>query len=69
VFGVGGWDRRVRIYDRMGEATPLAILKGHEDSVTAFDWAPDSQRTGFLASGAGDGRIYIWRCFPSQTRV
>lgn len=65
VFAVGGWDRRVRIYDRTGKAAPLAILKGHEDSVTALDWAPDSQTTGFLATGAGDGRIYIWRCFPS----
>lgn len=66
VFGVGGWDRRVRIFDRLGKAAPLAILKGHGDSVTALDWAPDSQTTGFLATGAGDGRIYIWRCFPSS---
>lgn len=65
VFGVGGWDRRVRIFDRSGNVEPLAILKGHTDSVTALDWAPDSTKTGFLATGAGDGRIYIWRCFPS----
>ena len=65
IFGVGGWDRRVRIFDRTGKAAPLAILKGHEGSVTALDWAPDSQTTGFLATGAGDGCIYIWRCLPS----
>ena len=65
VFGVGGWDRRVRIFDRSGKVIPLAILKGHGDSITALDWAPDSQTTGFLATGAGDGRICIWRCFPS----
>lgn len=65
MFAVGGWDRRVRIFDRTGEAAPLAILKGHNASVTAVDWAPNSQSTGFLATGAGDGRISIWRCFPS----
>jgi WD40 repeat protein len=65
VFAVGGWDRRVRIFDRTGEAAPLAILKGHSASVTAIDWAPNSPSTGFLATGAGDGRISIWRCFSS----
>lgn len=66
VFGVGGWDRRVRIFDRTGNASPLAILKGHSDSITALDWAPDSQSTGYLATGAGDGKICIWRCFPNN---
>lgn len=66
VFGVGGWDKRVRIFDRTGNASPLAVLKGHKDSITALDWAPDSQNTGYLATGAADGKICIWRCFPSN---
>lgn len=66
IFAVGGWDKRVRIFDRTGGVAPLAILKGHDASVTAVDWAPNSQSTGFLATGAGDGRISVWRCFPQR---
>jgi WD40 repeat protein len=65
MFAVGGWDKRLRIFDRSKAASPLAILKGHEASVTSADWAPDAISSGLLATGAGDGCIYIWRCFSS----
>jgi len=65
VFAVGGWDRRVRIYDR-ATPRPLALLRGHTESVRAIDWAPDAVHSGLLASGSSDGRVYIWRCFPSS---
>ena len=62
IFAVGGWDKRLRIFDRATE-TPLAILKGHTGSVNAVDWAPDANQSGLLATGSSDGRIHIWRCF------
>jgi hypothetical protein len=65
IFAVGGWDKRLRIFDRSTSATPLAILRGHEASVNSVDWAPDATTSGLLATGAADGRIYIWRCFSS----
>ena len=76
LFAVAGWDQRVRIFDRAAQAhsskkskaSPLAILKGHSDSVRTVDWAPDSAISGLCATGAPDGRIHIWRCF-SQSPV
>jgi WD40 repeat protein len=65
IFAVGGWDKRLRIFDRSTSAAPLAILRGHEASVNSVDWAPDATTSGLLATGAADGRVYIWRCFPS----
>jgi len=62
IFAVGGWDKRLRIFDRATE-TPLAILKGHTGSVNAVDWAPDADQSGLLTTGSSDGRIHIWRCF------
>mmetsp|Transcript_9241 Transcript_9241/g.27834 ORF Transcript_9241/g.27834 Transcript_9241/m.27834 type:complete len:521 (+) Transcript_9241:106-1668(+) len=63
MFAVGGWDKRLRIFSR-SEATPLAILKGHAESVTAVDWAQDAASSGLLATGGGDGLISLWRVFP-----
>jgi WD40 repeat protein len=65
IFAVGGWDKRLRIFDRSTSAAPLAILRGHEASVNSVDWAPDATTSGLLATGAADGRIHIWRCFSS----
>lgn len=64
IFAVGGWDRRLRIFDR-NKSTPLAILKGHTASVSSVDWAPDAATSGLLATGAADGRVCIWKCFAS----
>jgi WD40 repeat protein len=67
-FAVGGWDKRLRIFDRSISAkttTPLAILRGHVDSVNAMDWSPDAASSGLLATGSSDGRVYIWKCFSS----
>ncbi|KAK1744877.1 hypothetical protein QTG54_004168 [Skeletonema marinoi] len=47
--------------------SPLAILHGHEDTVTAVDWAGNASSTGLLATGAGDGRICIYRVFPNTS--
>eukprot|EP00978_Attheya_sp_CCMP212_P019591 scaffold55164_cov65-Attheya_sp.AAC.1 len=58
MFAVGGWDRRVRVFGR-SSAKPLAILRGHTESVTAIDWAPHC--SGILSTGSSDGRISIWK--------
>ena len=57
LFAVGGWDHRLRLFGRTS-SKPLAILRGHENSVTAMDWAGNSALSGLLATtGAGDCRI------------
>jgi WD40 repeat protein len=60
MFAVGGWDRRLRLFDR-ASSKPLAILHGHESSVTAVDWEGNAPTSGLLATGAGDGRICIYK--------
>ena len=65
IFAAGGWDWRLRVYDRSGGASPLALLKGHTGSVDAMDWAPDASMSGLIATGGSDGMINIWRCFHS----
>uniref|UniRef100_A0A7S2A1D3 Anaphase-promoting complex subunit 4 WD40 domain-containing protein n=1 Tax=Ditylum brightwellii TaxID=49249 RepID=A0A7S2A1D3_9STRA len=67
MFAIGGWDKRLRIYGR-SQGNLLAILKGHEDSVNAVDWAEDSNVSGVLATGSGDGRILLWRVFPHSKK-
>ena len=68
VFAVGGWDYRLRIFGRTS-SKPLAILRGHEKSVTAMDWASNSPVSGLLATGAGDCKISLWRVFPHSLRT
>lgn len=67
VFAVGGWDNRVRIFDR--SVTNLssiqgglkAILRGHQSSVNAIDWCPSTCSPGLLATaGSSDDKIFIW---------
>jgi hypothetical protein len=69
LFAVGGWDKRVRIYDRnikvTNATTPLAILRGHTETVNAIDWSFDAVHSGLMATGSSDGKVHIWRCFPS----
>ena len=66
LFAAGGWDRRLRIYRRNSDATPLAILRGHSGSVDAMDWAPGASSSGFIATGGSDGLVIIWRCFNTE---
>jgi WD40 repeat protein len=66
IFAVGGWDCRLRLFDR-ASAKPLAILHGHENTVVAVDWEENASSTGLLATGAGDGRICIYRVFPNTS--
>jgi WD40 repeat protein len=68
MFAVGGWDKRLRIFDSKGSVNPLAILRGHAESVYAMDWSLDSSVSGIMATGAPDGRINVWRCF-SKTQA
>ena len=63
IFAVGGWDHRLRLFSR-ASSKPLAVLRGHEESVTAIDWASNAALSGLLATGSGDGRICLWRVFP-----
>lgn len=64
LFAVGGWDRRVRIYDRVGY--PVAILRGHAETISAMDWAMDADVSGLMATGSADGKIHIWKCLPKK---
>lgn len=66
MFAVGGWDRRLRLFDR-ASSKPLAILHGHESSVTAVDWDGNAPTSGLLATGAEDGRICIYKLFPNTS--
>lgn len=67
VFAVGGWDNRVRLFER-SKGAPVGILRGHAGSVNALDWAPDAATSGLLATAGGeDGRISFWECFPSKS--
>jgi WD domain, G-beta repeat len=72
IFAVGGWDKRVRIFDRSAKIqskhSPLALLRGHFDSVNAIDWSFDAVSSGLIATGSSDGRVYVWNCFPSKAR-
>ncbi|CAB9506776.1 wd repeat [Seminavis robusta] len=72
LFAVAGWDQRLRIMGRAAvnnrdKSHLKAILRGHDDSVSAMDWAPNSNWSGLCATGAADGKIHIWRCF-SKTK-
>jgi hypothetical protein len=67
VFAVGGWDNRVRLFER-SKGCPVGILRGHDGSVNALDWAPDAATSGLLATAGGeDGRISFWECFPQKS--
>ena len=67
VFGIGGWDKRARLFHRT-KSSPLAILKGHKSTVKALDFAPDASVSGLLATASNDGRINVWRCFPNDAK-
>ncbi|KAL7469477.1 hypothetical protein ACHAXS_009744 [Conticribra weissflogii] len=67
IFGVGGWDHRLRIFGRTS-SKPLAVLHGHDENVVALDWAPNSAVSGLVATGAADGRICVYRIFPHSLR-
>lgn len=68
VFAVGGWDKRLRVFGRTS-SKPLAVLHGeHVDSVSAMDWADDSAISGLLATGAGDGKVCVYRVLPHTLR-
>jgi len=56
LFCIGGWDKRIRFFDRQN-AKPLGIVKGyHQSSITAIHWANNS----LLASGDNNGKINFW---------
>lgn len=67
IFGVGGWDHRLRIFGRTS-SKPLAVLHGHNENVVALDWAQNSAVSGLVATGAADGRICVYRIFPHSLR-
>jgi hypothetical protein len=71
ILAVGGWDHRVRLFERNhhhhhhrggggGGCRPLAILKGGNNgsSISALDWAPDAaSSSGLLASASSSDDI------------
>jgi hypothetical protein len=68
LLAVGGWDYRIRLFDRTTKA-PMGILKGNGGgSVTALDWAPDAVTSGLMVSAPANAMsILVWRCFASAT--
>jgi WD40 repeat protein len=69
ILAIGGWDCRVRLFERTN-GRPLAILKrtinDGTGGVSALDWAPDSSQSGLLASACGDTKVvYLWQCFAN----
>ena len=69
IFAVGGWDYRLRIFDRSRSSAPLALLRGHSASVNAMDWSSDADVSGLLATGGADGQINVWRCFSKVSKA
>ena len=69
VFAVGGWDKRLRIFGRTS-SKPLTVLHGgHSDSMSAMDWAEDAAVSGLLATGAGDGKLCVYRVLPHTSNI
>lgn len=67
LFAVGGWDHRVRLFER-SKGRSMAILRGHQGSVNALDWAPDAIHSGLIATaGSDDNCVYFWQCFPKDS--
>jgi len=68
LFAVGGWDHRARIFTRRGR--PIAILKGHEKTVSAVDWCPNvanpCSTDCLFSTGSSDGRILLWNLSFNQ---
>ena len=63
IFGVAGWDHRVRLYGTR-KLEPLAILKFHKESVNSVAFAPDNTT---LASASKDGCVAVWGgLFPGK---
>ena len=65
IFAVGSWDRRIRLYEQ-ASSKHLAILHGHDTTVTTIDWEECASSSGLLATGAGD-RICVYRVFPKTS--
>jgi WD40 repeat protein len=57
VVALGGWDYRLRLY-RRSTGQPLALLRGHENSISAMDWAPGG--SSLLVTGSTDGTVLVW---------
>ena len=56
LFVTGGWDHRVRLF-RWQDGAPLAVLKGHSESVNSLAFSPDLST---LVSGGKDARVALW---------
>ncbi|KAG7365872.1 hypothetical protein IV203_028542 [Nitzschia inconspicua] len=67
IFAIGGWDYRVRLFERT-HGQPLAIIKSTVGgSLSALDWAPDASRSGLLASASRDVNIiHVWKCYGKR---
>lgn len=68
IFAVGGWDRRLRIFGRTSSKLLAVLHGGHSNSIVAMDWASDSAMSGLLATGAGDGKICVYRVLPHSLK-
>jgi len=62
IFGIAGWDHRVRIYN-MKKLQPLAILKYHKESANALAFSSDNAT---LASASKDSTVALWTIYPPK---
>lgn len=66
IFVTAGWDFRIRVFAaKPPHYRPLAVLRHHDDSVNALDFAPDSS---LLAAGSKDSKVSLWRIFPPNEK-
>ncbi|GAB5035506.1 guanine nucleotide-binding protein subunit beta-like protein 1 homolog [Nannochloropsis oceanica] len=56
LFATGGWDHRVRIF-RWQDGAPLAVLRGHSESVNSLAFSSDMST---LVSVGKDARVASW---------
>jgi len=61
-------DLTIRIWQRNGEQwqTVKVIEGAHERSIYSVSWGAGRGDLGWLASGAGDGKINVWKMSRTQ---
>ncbi len=64
LFATGGWDHRVRLF-RWQDGVPLAVLRGHSESVNSLAFSSDLST---LVSGGKDAKVASWEGLYPPTK-